>query len=308
MRTPLKKYLVIFLIIIVAVGSGFYAYTSATAKVNPEELHAFIENITSGNQKQVLESLEDNSKLLKAETEDGRRPLEYAIAYQEYAIANKLLEKNAKISEQSAMPLFVQLSLSLNDSIQLEGNPDMQKDAVKLFKTAIKQDKDQLNLVDNEGNTALHYASLKGNDEVVKLLLEEGISPAVTNKTGETALAYAVQSGKTKVCEQLIKADKKQVNVVDKSGNSLLISAVLNGRSDIVSLLLTHNIAVDTKDKAKKTGLMYASEFGNVEVVNLLLKAGANAALKSPEGITAYGYAKEWKHEDVMDTLKNSAD
>lgn len=308
MKTLLKKYLVIILIIIVAAGSGFYAYTSATAKVDPEELHAFIENITSGNQKQVLESLEDNSKLLKAETEDGRRPLEYAIAYQEYAIANELMEKNAKISEQSAMPLFVQLSLSLNDSIQLEGNPDMQKEAVKLFKTAIKQNKDQVNLVDNEGNTALHFASLKGNDEVVKLLLGEGISPAVTNKAGETALAYAVQSGKTKVCEQLIKADKKQVNTIDKSGNTLLISAVLNGRSDIVSLLLTHNIAVDTKDKDNKTALMYASEFGNIEVVNLLLKAGANAALKGPEGLTAYGYAKEWKHEDVMDTLKNSAD
>lgn len=307
MSTPLKKYIVIVLLI-VAAGSGLFAYTSATAKVDPDELHSFIENITSGNQKKVLESLENNSKLLKAESEDGRRPLEYAIAYQEYTIANELLGKNAKISGKSAMPLFVQLSLSLNDSIQLEGNPEMQKDVVQVFKTAIKQDKDQLNLVDNEGNTALHYASLKGNDEVVELLLAEGIAPAVTNKAGETALAYAVQSGKTKVCEQLIKADKKQVNTTDKSGNSLLISAVLNGRSDIISLLLTHNIAVDTKDKAEKTALMYASEFGNIEAVNLLLKAGANAALTSPEGLTAYEYAKEWKHENVMDTLKNSAD
>lgn len=307
MKTPLKKYIVIVLLI-VAAGSGFYAYTSATAKVDPEELHAFIENITSGNQKQVLESLEANSKLLKAETEDGRRPLEFAIAYQEYTIANEMIEQKAKISEKSANPLFVQLSLALNDSIQLEGNPDMQKDVVKLFKTAIKQDKDQLTLVDNEGNTALHYASLKGNNEVVELLLAEGIPPAATNKAGETALSYAVQSGKTKVCEQLIKADKKQLTIVDKSGNTLLISAVLNGRSDIVSLLLTHNISVDSKDKDNKTALMYASEFGNIEAVNLLLKAGANAGLKSPEGLTAYGYAKEWKHENVMNTLKNSAD
>jgi len=308
MKTPLKKYIVILLIIVVIAGSGFYAYTAATAKMDPEELHAFIENITSGNQKQVLQSIEDNSKLLKAETEDGRRALEYAIAYQEYDIANELLEKNAKISENSAFPLFVQLALSLNDSIQFEANPEMQQAAVKLFKTAIKHDKDQLNHADKEGNTALHFASLKGNAEIVELLLAEGISPVVTNKAGESALAYAVQSGKTKVCEQLIKADKKQVNIVDKGGNTLLLSAVLNGRPEIISLLLKHSIAVDTKDKDKKTALMYASEFGNLEEVNLLLKAGADPELKSHEGITAYGYAKEWKHEEVMDTLKKSAD
>ena len=54
----------------------------------------------------------------------------------------------------------------------------------------------QVNLTDNKGRTALHYASELGQDETLEMLLVAGADPNVPEiETGRTALHLAIENG-----------------------------------------------------------------------------------------------------------------
>ena len=49
--------------------------------------------------------------------------------------------------------------------------------------------------VDNQFRTPLHWAAVLGLSEVVRMLMDKGANPVITDSIGATALHYAV-SGK----------------------------------------------------------------------------------------------------------------
>lgn len=55
------------------------------------------------------------------------------------------------------------------------------------------------------GNTALHWAALNGHLEAVKVLLEEGSDPTITNQKGHDALYEAELNDKKEVVEWVLK-------------------------------------------------------------------------------------------------------
>ena len=96
---------------------------------------------------------------------------------------------------------------------------------------------------------------------IVKLLLsQENIEPDVQNKSGETALRYAVTVG----------------------------------QYGIVRLLLnTRKVDIDRQDEQGFTALMIATEDKQEEIVRLLLQFGANRGLRDVYGRTAQAIALE---------------
>lgn len=61
---------------------------------------------------------------------------------------------------------------------------------------------------DQEGNTALHVAAKYGHEGIVELILSRGGDIKVRNKKRLTCLDVAIECGKEKVAEALIKNDK----------------------------------------------------------------------------------------------------
>ncbi|KAM0335464.1 hypothetical protein ACHAQA_000512 [Verticillium albo-atrum] len=59
---------------------------------------------------------------------------------------------------------------------------------------------------DSNGNTALHFAAKHGHDEIARLLLQYGSSPASKNHKGETALHEAARSNSVDVAIALVSA------------------------------------------------------------------------------------------------------
>ena len=174
-----------------------------------------------------------------------------------------------------------------------------------MFKMALKKAEAELKEKDEQGNTALHIVSLKGDEELVRLFIKYGANPEIKNKAGKTPLMIAVQEGNAKASQALIESDIELTKIQDQEKNTLLALAVIGGRTDIVKLLTrTGAIQINSKNELGKTALMYASEFGEEEQVQLLLDAKADKALKSNDGMTAYDYAKEWNHKGVMKRLK----
>jgi ankyrin repeat protein len=67
-----------------------------------------------------------------------------------------------------------------------------------------------LDIVNNEGKTALQLASQKGSFAVVKLLLDHGANPSVYVSPDETALALAAKCGSVKAVRILLSKQSKK--------------------------------------------------------------------------------------------------
>jgi hypothetical protein len=76
----------------------------------------------------------------------------------------------------------------------------------------VTQDRVDVNVLDSEHMTALHYACKRGNKDAVSLLLRLDADVNLQNKTGWTALAIASDKGYVDVCKLLI-ASKAKVNI-----------------------------------------------------------------------------------------------
>ena len=88
------------------------------------------------------------------------------------------------------------------------------------------------------GYTPLHLAARRGNEEIVKVLLDQpSVAVDAKDDSGKTALHFACSEGHRKVCQILLNfgADIKAVST-DKT--TPLHSAIFNGHSEVARMIL----------------------------------------------------------------------
>uniref|UniRef100_A0A1A8ICM5 NAD(+) ADP-ribosyltransferase n=1 Tax=Nothobranchius kuhntae TaxID=321403 RepID=A0A1A8ICM5_NOTKU len=100
---------------------------------------------------------------------------------------------------------------------------------------------------DEEGNTALQFASASGHENLVRFLLRKGASVDSRNNCGWTPLMQAARSGHLTVAHILLEngADKNGRN---RLGASVLTMAARGGHVHVVKLLLECGAYVDDYD------------------------------------------------------------
>lgn len=141
-----------------------------------------------------------------------------------------------------------------------------------------------INIQDEYGFTALFYAILDGQVNVVRALLKtqdiDVITPLILNFT---PLDYAVLHGKREIVELLIDylgndSDVKQ---------AALIMASQYGRKDIVKVLIQSGTDVNAKNKYGNTALLEATQNGHKEIIKMLINAGADVNVQDKDGNSA---------------------
>ena len=139
---------------------------------------------------------------------------------------------------------------------------------VRTCKIALESGLFDVNMKDNDGNTALMYAVGREDYNTVKLLLDNGADVNMENNDGKTALMYV-------------------------------------GREDYnkVKLLLDNGADVNMQNKYGRTALMYAVDIEDYNTVKLLLDNGADVNMKSDYGNTALDYAKEYEITEIIELL-----
>ncbi|XP_065268328.1 caskin-1 [Emys orbicularis] len=98
-------------------------------------------------------------------------------------------------------------------------------------------------------------------------------------------------------------AKKVNVNFQDTDGFSALHHAALNGNTELISLLLEAQAAVDIKDNKGMRPLHYAAWQGKKEPMKMVLKAGSAVNVQSDEGQIPLHLAAQHGHYDVSEML-----
>lgn len=139
-----------------------------------------------------------------------------------------------------------------------------------------------IDVVDKEGQTALHHAVFGKKEAVISHLLRKGASPQVRDTDGITPLHYAVQVGAMQTVKMLIKY-KVDVNVADNEGWTPLHVAMQSRNRDIAKILLVNGADKYRKNKDGKTpldiSLCYGKDFKSYDLAKLLKLVPANREL-----------------------------
>ncbi|XP_039449382.1 uncharacterized protein LOC120428437 [Culex pipiens pallens] len=153
----------------------------------------------------------------------------------------------------------------------------------ELNAVSLKEMPDLINDTTQEGWSALHFAAVAGQGEIVTDLIErEHKINEITFDNGQSALHMAVEKGHLDIVEILLR-NKADVNIsTTGTGVTALHLASENGHTETVELLLKNHANVDKKTiKNGSTALLLASKKGHTAVVELLLAYGADPNIKT---------------------------
>jgi ankyrin repeat protein len=163
------------------------------------------------------------------------------------------------------------------------------------------------NTVDETGRTALLWAAISGNGDVVRILLEYGANPNKTHLTGDDlALGMGAFLGHSAVVMRLIGAGA-DVNGTDKDGVTALMDAAKGEQIEVIRNLLDAGALVNRQDRKGYTALTWAAiRTDSAEVAKTLIKAGANPHLRTASGEMALSLALALGHGAVASEIANA--
>ncbi|KAG8227342.1 hypothetical protein J437_LFUL003331 [Ladona fulva] len=125
--------------------------------------------------------------------------------------------------------------------------------------------------------TAFHYCSLVGNNDVLQEMLA-GLTSTESQKAinkqnniGWTPLLIASNKGHLDICNTLLNAHAR-VDVFDNEGRSALHLASERGFLEVCDALLTHKAFINSKSRIGLTALHMAATFGFTHLVRFLIQ------------------------------------
>ena len=128
--------------------------------------------------------------------------------------------------------------------------------------------------IDNQ--TALHYASFRGNIKIIKLLLENYAEINALSANGYNMIHKAAQGNKPSAIIFFNKKYNMSLDATDENLMNALHLASANGMDNSVIFLLSLGLDPNIKDKYGYTALHYAVKKNHVRIIKKLLQRGAD--------------------------------
>ena len=136
------------------------------------------------------------------------------------------------------------------------------------------------------GPAIVYAAQQKSYDAVRALLLSPATNVEVRNRAGETALMFASMHGELEIVRLLL-ARGAQVN---QPGWTPLHYAAGTGQLPVVQLLLEHHAYIDAASANGTTPLILAAREQHPALARYLVEQGADPSLANEAGLTAADY------------------
>ncbi|TVY76036.1 Ankyrin-3 [Lachnellula suecica] len=176
---------------------------------------------------------------------------------------------------------------------------------IDLIKLLVEKGAD-VNAEDEHGRLALHHAAILGNEDVLRILLENGAEVDCTDtfRHSRTALHYATKFQKETAVQVLLEY-KAAVNTLDAKDRTALHLAAKGVRERIVELLLEKDADPKLADKEGNTPLHLAviTLFGGSILAIELLLSKSNVNAIDNDGATALHHAAKHGEEGAVPFL-----
>ena len=287
-------------------------------------------------------------------THDRKTPLHIAVYNGDETIIQKLLIRGAEPSLKDAPG-----NTSLHLAVQMkEARPELFNIGTTVCSTkrstlpasyhtcsiqtvqAIIDHVADVNAINNRCQTPLWFACCDGQDGLVKILLDTGADPNITDTYGDTCLHAAIhgQCSTGTIQEILDHGAHVNINIVNKDGATPLLLACSTAQSEVVKLLLkakadpniayadgdaslhtaiaancnertiqkiiNYNADVNAVNKRGRTALLLGCFYRHVDSVRVLLGAGADPTIADNEGFSCLHAAIDgYCSKDILQAL-----
>ena len=145
------------------------------------------------------------------------------------------------------------------------------------LRVLLKQGAD-VNEVQGDGMTALHWAASRGNLAATRMLVSAGarLDP-VTRNGNYTTLHQAAQNGRAETVKALLAAGANVNATTSSGGASALHFAASSGDAATIDALVDKGASVNVREAAfSQTPLMWAAAANRVSAITALIKRGAD--------------------------------
>lgn len=140
-----------------------------------------------------------------------------------------------------------------------------------------------VNAADHTGQTALHWAAVRGSLPVIETLLRHNADWEARDNRGYTIAHVAAQYGQTAVLYHLALRWSADVDSPDNDGRTPLHWAAYKGFADTIRLLLVLDCRYTLADKEGCTALHWAAIKGNGEACTVLLQVRKQPFASPPD-------------------------
>lgn len=241
------------------------------------------------------------SLLIKKRYEDDNTALHVAASFDTlYDAVGNLLQAGADANAQNC---YNQTPLI----IAVEG--ENTRIAKKLISAGARAD----DIESRRGQSAIHIASYNNNIEMMKLLTRRnGVNINIIDNDGKTALAYAIVKNSRNLVQHLLKLGA-DTSMKDQHGLNALHLSVLTKNTEITEDILqaSNQNLVNEKNVSGKSPLLLAigdrrsPTFDNttIKMIDILLDKGADPHLQNSDGKSAWSLANE-KGFDLVARVK----
>jgi ankyrin repeat protein len=182
-------------------------------------------------------------------------------------------------------------------------------------------------LSNNGGASALHFAAINNNAEMVRWLIENGADVLQRNNENLTALDIAARNNDTDIMLEILQAYSKKsmlgektttsqmqalttekfsnidINAIDIYGKTVMHYALESGSVGAVRYLIEKGAILHTFDSKGKAYMRYAIESGSVDMVRCLIDHGVEINSLDIYGKTVMHYAVESGSVDMVRCL-----
>lgn len=151
--------------------------------------------------------------------------------------------------------------------------------------------------------TELSMAARCDDDALLRIMLENGVTPNLRDEDGKTALHHASMEGRLNVAQLLLDRGA-DLDLRDAWGNSALALGISGQHVEIVTLLLQHGALLHPNENTAHPPLYYATTANSTRLVSLLIAEGAKPDFPSAiDGTTALHWAAYRGYTEVARVL-----
>ncbi|KAJ5077570.1 pote ankyrin domain [Anaeramoeba ignava] len=137
-----------------------------------------------------------------------------------------------------------------------------------------------INLLDKDGNGALHYAIRDELEDILAILLKNSVK-ICNSGDGLSPFHLAIKHNQKLECSKLLLDAHVELDIQDKDGNQPIHFAAITQKFEFVAWIQKAGGKLDAENISKNTPLHISAEKGKLDSVRLLLLKGANPNVRN---------------------------